>query len=290
MFLIGVDMWGSRAFDSKITSDTPNKLELSNGKYDEWKVDDGKIDYSDYRQEWGYSTVMLSTFDNTLEAGNMSNNGYEIEQLHFKRRKKDGLAWTTIAKMNYDPTQKYYLLTDRLVGVGDYEYCLVPVSGNIEGVETIKDISVEFDNMWVCTNDDSIRLIYDVEFGDLDLVSNTVEINTLESKYPFVFDTKSCYQRGNITASLYSEQSVMDREINRSSERQLRNNIMNELKKKKPRVVKTGDGKNVIVCLTNVREQYMYDTGTYGVSFDFTEIGDYEDSNDLERCGLMEVK
>ena len=289
MFILGFDSFCGQVFDNRIASETPERLDLMSGKYDEWKIDDGWVDYSENKAEWGYETILLATFDNTFEAGNIGNSGAEIEELQFKRRRKENLSWTTFARIAYDKQQKYYNVIDRLVDVGDYEYALVPVAGNIQGKEIIEDASVSFDNVWLCTNEDSIRLVYDVEYGDIDTITNTSEITTLENKYPYVFNTNLQYQRGTIKASLYSEKSIANRNIDIYSEKQLRANVIKELSKKKARVLKDGNGKSMLVYITSVKETYLYDMGTYGLEISYTEIGDYESSDDLERTGLLNV-
>lgn len=290
MFLVGFDSYSGQIFDNKIGTETATYMELKNGKYDEWKLDTGLVDYSDSKTLWDYTTLMLATFNNTLEAGNMANNGYEINEVHFKRRKKSNLMWTTFAKMSYDPQKKYYQVLDRLAQAGEeYEYAFVPVTGNIEGVETVKDIIHTFDHLWIMSKDDGVRLIYDVEYSDINTVGNTSVITTLENRYPYIMSTPLCYRQGTIKAKLLSTTSVDNREINIYSERQLRSRVMNFLNDRKAKMIKDGSGMTVVARITNVKEipNNVFGGDICDISFDFIEICDYENSKDLEEVGLL---
>lgn len=286
MFLIGLDSYCGMCFDNKIGTETANYMELKNGKYDEWKLDTGIVDYSSTKTLWDYTTLMLATFNNTLEAGNMANNGYEIEEVHFKRRKKTDLAWVTFAKMSYDPSQKYYQVIDRIASVGEYEYAFVPVTGNVEGVETIKDIVHTFDDLYVCDKDDSIRLIYDVEYGDINNMGNTSVINTLSGRYPYVMSTPLNYRQGTITAKIISQASIESRHIKIDSERQLREIVITFLTDRKAKVLKDGNGRSILCKIMNVREipNSVFAGGICDVSFDYVEIGG---ESDFEKAGIM---
>lgn len=290
MFLIGYDSYGGQIFDNKIGMETPKKMTLSNGKYDEWKLDTGIVDYSDVKTLWEHYTLMLATFNNTFEAGNMANNGYEINEVHFKRRKKSNLMWTTFAKMKYDPRKKYYQVLDRMAQGGElYEYALVPVTGNVEGVETIKDITHTFDDLWIMGKDDGVRFVYDVEYGDINTIGNTSIITTLENRYPYVMSTPLCYRQGTIKAKILSTTSVDNREIDIYSERQLRNRVIKFLNDRKAKMIKDGSGMTIVARINNAREipNNVFGGDICDVAFEFIEICDYENGKDLEEVGLM---
>lgn len=291
MFLIGFDAYGGQIFDSKTGASTPTHIELKNGKYDEWKLDTGIVDYSNTKTLWEYYTLMLATFNNTLEAGNMANNGYEINEVHFKRRKKSNLAWTTFAKMKYNPTQKYYQVLDRLAqGNESYEYAIVPVTNNIEGVETIKSIVHTFDSLWVMGMDEGISLLYDVEYGDINVVNNISTVTTLENRYPYVLSTPLNYRQGTINAKLLSQSSVDNRNISINSERQLRERAIAFLSDKKAKLIKDGSGRSMIVKIYDIREipNNVFGGEICDISFSYVEIGDSENSRDLENVGLLQ--
>lgn len=290
MFLIGFDSYGGQIFNSKIGMETPTKLELSNGCYDEWKLDTGIVDYSDKKTLWEYYTLMLATFNNTLEAGNMANNGYEINEVHFKRRKKSNLMWTTFAKMKYDPKQKYYQVLDRMAEAAqEYEYAIQPVTNGVEGVETTKSIVHTFDDLWVMSKDDGFRLVYDVEYGDIDTITNMSTIATLENRYPYVMSTPLCYRQGTIKGKLISQTSVDNRGIDINSERQLRNRALSFLNEGSPKLLKDGNGRIMIVKIYGVKEipHSVFAGEICDISFSYIEIGDAESGRDLENSGLI---
>lgn len=290
MFVLGLDCYGSQAFISQIYAGGTTKLELSNGMYDEWKTDNALVDYKEEKEIWGYDTIFLATFNNTLEAGNISNNGYDIDYLVFKRRNIENLAWTTFAKIKYDPSVKYYQLIDRLAMAGEtYEYCVVPVAGSIEGQENIQQVDVEFDNVWIVDNSSSVRLIYDINYGDISYRDNTTTIDTLENKYPFTFTTPLSYREGSNGAKLISETSAWNSKLDIRSERKLRENILKFISDRKPKMIKDGLGRAYIVMIKDIVERPYSDFNgaMVDVEFNWVEIGDATSSTDLENVGLL---
>lgn len=290
MFLVGYDSYGGQVYDNRIAMETPTYVSLSSGKYDEWKLDTGIVDYTSEKTKWEYYTLFLATFNNTFEAGNMSNNGYEINEVYFKRRNKSNLMWTTFAKMKYSPTQKYYQVLDRLAQGGEeYEYCITPVTNNVEGVETIRSIVHTFEDLWIMENGDGVRLTYDIEYGDINTIGNTSIITTLENQYPYIMSTPLSYKQGTIKAKIISTSSVGDRFINVRSERDLRNRVMAFLNNKRAKLIKDGSGRVIACKIMNAREtpNNVFNGELCDVSFEFVEICDYNDTRGLEEVGLM---
>lgn len=291
MLTIGYNLFGGNYFDTRLYINNIYTAELKNGVFDEWKIDEIVGEYNTEKDEWGYDTVLLATFNNTLEAGNVQNEGKQIEYIRFKRRSKDKLRWTTFAQIPYDNIKKLYQVIDRLVQAQeDYEYAIVPVTANIEGRETMADILCEFDGVWLVDKNNSHQLLYNLEYGSIESVNKTAILEPLQSKYPFVTTSPINYKQSNVQAKLLSDKTIEQGTPNYKSERLLREKIMGFVNNKKPKILKDGMGRYYLVSIIGNPKEIpvnQLDGGVVDVAFDWVEIGDAHDTNTLERLDLI---
>lgn len=291
---IGLDCIGGSAqgmFDCRPSMQSFQYLELRNGIFDEWKIDSELLLFTPEQKSWDYDTMLLATFNNTLEAGNISNEGREIEYLRYKRRSKNRLKWTTFAQLAYSPHQTHYGVYDRLVqGQEEYEYCVVPVSQGIEGRETIQDVVCDFDGLWLVDNDMGYKLMYDLNYGSISYTQQTAVLETLENQYPFFLTNSINYRKGSITAKVVTTKSSDDMIVDFYSERQLRERLFEFVSNRKPKILKDFLGRYYLVMLSGVREtpDSRFGGGLVEISFDWMEIGDANNTSDLEDMGLLQ--
>lgn len=294
MMTIGLDCVGGSdygLFDCRASMQSFDYLEIRNGIFDEWKIDSELILFTPEQKHWDYDTMLLATFNNTLEAGNVSNEGREIEYLRFKRRSKNRLKWTTFAQLSYSTHQTHYSVFDRLVqGQEEYEYCVVPVSQGIEGRETIQDVVCDFDGLWLVDNEMGYKLMYDLNYGSISYTQQTAVLETLEYQYPFFMTNSINYKRGSITAKIVTTKSADDMIVDFYSERQLRERMFEFVSNRKPKILKDFLGRYYLVMLSGVREtpDSRFGGGLVDVSFDWMEIGDANNTKDLEDMGLLQ--
>lgn len=294
MMTIGLDCIGgssSGTFDCRASMQSFEYIELRNGIFDEWKIDSELVLFTPEQKAWDYDTMLLATFNNTLEAGNVSNEGREIESLRFKRRSKNRLKWTTFAELNYSTHQTHYGVYDRLVqGQEEYEYCVVPVSQGIEGRETIQDVVCDFDGLWLVDNDMGYKLTYDLNYGGITYKQQTSILETLEHQYPFFMTNSISYKQGSITSKVVTTKSADTMIVDFYSERQLREKIFEFMSDRKPKILKDYLGRYYLVVLSGVREtpDSRFGGGLVDISFDWMEIGDANNTKDLEDMGLLQ--
>lgn len=292
MFVIGYDLYGGGYFDARQYMNDIYTAELKNGVFDEWKMDEVLLEYSVDKSDWGYDTVMLATFNNTLEAGNVQNEGEHIEYLRFKRRSKDRLKWVTVAQIPFDKTRKLYTVLDRMVQAQEeYEYAVVPLTNDIEGRETMGEIVCDFDGLWLVDRENSHQLMYDLDYGSIESTNKTTILEPLDSKYPFVTTNAIDYKKGSIKARLLSDKTIEKGIPDYRSERLLRERIMDFISNRRPKILKDGMGRYYLVSIigspTEVPDNRL-NTGIADVSFDWVEIGDAHDTDTLERADLVD--
>lgn len=126
--------------------DRTNKLDVSNGIYDEIKIDDGlNMVQNIEKQEWVVSTSFDAKFQNNLEAGNVTNQGIPIQKILFRRRKLPELTWENMTYINYDKEIQNYDLEDKYIENDvDMQYSVSPVTQSIIGNGVISNIKTEY--------------------------------------------------------------------------------------------------------------------------------------------------
>ena len=172
-------------------------LVLTNGQID-------TIYQSNQEQTWDYDhTILIADFEDTLEAGNLTNSDMPITSWIIRRRKSGSLIFQDVAEIPYDPTVSSYVdFTPR--NNNEYEYAVYPVHNGTEGNPILGVGIVSFFG-WTLSNLTGTTLFkFDMELdsGNLQTIrkTNIIENNT---QYPVVSKGKSQYQTGSITCMPY---------------------------------------------------------------------------------------
>lgn len=103
-----------------------------------------------------------------------------------------------------------YQLTDKYVCSGEqYEYAVVPVTGEIEGKQITTEIDCEFDGLYLIDNNNEIKLLYNLEIENIqNIIPNNI-FEPLGSQYPIVYYNGTLnYRRGSIRALLLPDEDV----------------------------------------------------------------------------------
>jgi hypothetical protein len=286
--IIGMDFFNGSCFNTNIPVGQIYRAEMQDCIIDEVKIDENiTVSNLSTKQEWGLDTKLLGKFQNSLEAGNLDNKGMPIEFIIIKKRRKSDLTWSKIKEFNFDKAQKIYEFEDKYVEAGEeYEFALFPVTSNIEGKYTIADIVAEYDDTWLMDKENSVRLIYNLQYGDFDNIIPSTDIETMGGKYPTIaYAGELDYKRGNIQCLLVAKES-MNGITNVRQEKLLRKNVISFLTNKKPKLLKDNAGLYMVVSVKDVKELPQNDLkGQYGVSFNITEIAD-TDTQSLKDNGL----
>lgn len=293
MFLIGFDdVGGHYAFDANISSYGFSKVELDNIIVDDLAVDAGYKEFKLEKGEWMSNTVLLATFNNTLEAGNLSMGDMEVSNLRFKKRKKGELEWLLIDEVDYSPAQIHYEVRDRLARSNiEYEYAIVPVSGDIEGEIITDSITALYEGLWVVDANNSVNIFCEVDYGTIKHNTNTNTFEMLDNRYPIIITGEVDYASGTISGRLLSMDSWRKHEMDYDAEYELRTYAINFFKNGQPKIVKNDKGRYYLVNIDSVQEKpYQYDNASVTVSFNWTEIGDAEDLDTLITCNLLPEK
>ena len=283
MFLIGYTMYGNQPFDANVSSYDYTYLKINDLIIDECSVDFGNKEFTADKLQWQSNTVFLATFNNTLEAGNLSMGDTEIDRLRFKKRKKGDMNWLLIDEVLYDKNQETYETKDRLARSNvEYEYAIVPVANNVEGNIISSSIIALHEGLWIVDADNSVNIFCEVNYGTVNHNTNIASFDLLDNKYPVVISGELDYVSGTISGRLLSDESLINNSLDIQAEVKLREKVLAFMKNGKPKIMKNNEGRYYLIAVTNVIEKpHDLNNASVTLSFDYVEIGDAENLQTL---------
>lgn len=279
-------------FSNPIFFDKSKDLTIEGVMLDTIKIDEALLDFLESKSEWGYETILLGEFANSLEAGNVSNGGLQIDYLKLKKRKKDDLTWQDIKIFKYNPEVKRYNFEDRLVeSIEKYEYSIQPITSDILGSESIEEIYTEFKGIWIIGDKNAQQLIYNTEISEIKSNISQNIVTTLGSRYPFLIKNGSInYREFTVQGKLVSKETAKGQGIDKYEEKKLRNTIMKFLEDGKPKIIKDNSGNYILCQIVDspiLKPINDLNRSIYDISFNVVEIGDAYDEDTLLQYGLI---
>ena len=314
--IIGYDFWGDGiyydaettplveidndgvSFDNRNPLNTADKFTLKNGEFDELHItkDNTDIDNNVEKTAWTINTVLLAKFQNDLVAGTLGVGGYNIVRIELRKKKKGDSFWQTYYTIDYDEDINLYTIIDKLIESEEtYEYCLCPIAKDNNGIEiygnntTPREIYISYEHAHIFDNSSSYDLIYNLKVGNLTKQIGANSVETLSSQYPYVIYGQTNYLKGSLECLLVSEESATG-SVDMKSEKKLRNSILDFLSNKNYKVIKNSDGMYMLIQIIGTptlipSEQII---GVYQVSFEFVEIGNVNNINELSNiCACL---
>jgi len=270
------------------------KMIISNAIYDEINIiDDGQYVFNINKSNWDYNNILLCVFQNNLNGGNVDFTDKTVSFLKIKRRKIEEFDWQDLHSFVYDKNAIDYEFYDKYVESGqEYEYTILPVtSDGTEGdLINIKNITSIFDGVFLINKDSMFRLIYNLEYNSTERVMQNEEYTPIGSKYPIVVNNGDIdYEKGSLKALVITEDSETG-VIDRRQEKLLRKQLLNFLTSKKPMLLKDGNSNIYIISILGSPSiDYINELnqGLAHISFNWVEIGDSNDTQDLINNGLL---
>lgn len=291
MNFIGYDLLkDSNAFTPNLKAPLLAGATVSNGVYDEIYLSENPDEYKEDIKDWNNETLIFVDFDNQdTSGGNMPYILDNISYFRLKRREVGTFEWTglyehyftDINDINFSYIDKYAKGNNT-----EYEYCIAPVSS--EGIEqtynTVKVIS-KFDGAVICDKSRYYHIMIEPS------VSSTLKnregnvVVTMNSKYPYVFyGSNSNYYSGTFTgvAIKYNPNGDLSNYFSPEKSVDFREELINWLTDGEPKILKMFDGRIWMINVNgNVSSDYSEHFQKVRLSFDFVEIGDPANTNDL---------
>lgn len=285
MTIIGLDAFGINAFKSYSPPVRNIKyMEVKNAIYDEIHIREKTegIDTSNIKEDWQIDTILLAKFLGDLEAGNISNQGVQIEKFAIKRRKLNEINGITLGYKDFINNNQF-IYEDYTQPNDEFIYSIVPIGENgLEGNETSIIVNSDFTGWHVVDRETNEVLSFDKFIGSEGTVDTTlnqgrVEIDTL-SRFKNIFYTDQEYHTFQLRAVFLPE------EWQRSGQQY--ETILNQfVRSHKPFLVKGASGEVYIADChspTKSAPQNIYAGRDYmELTLNFTEIMTYEEYMEL---------
>lgn len=270
--------------------------------------------------DWDNTFIMNAPFEDGAGAGSVSNLLNYANQILVKHRPSNVYSniadgWTTIAKINIsDAEDLIFTVYDYTCKNNtEYEYVLVPTlireqGGLIVSTETsitenstILTVNSQFNKIYICSNGESKSLYAGTSYDNTTTNISVGVHQTLGSKYPIVVTNSSMnYESGGVTARILNEgygthDSITGDMINLNRRKiiEAREDYINFITKGKPYILKDWNGNAWLIMITD-SPSYSWESewgmGLGSVTFNWTEIGNLDDTEDLSKADMIDVR
>lgn len=241
------------------------------------------------QQEWDFDTIIHVIYkDNNINGGNVDFGVNNTTDLLIKRREKGTFKWITIYHKKVMNKDDFIIVAyDRYVQSGvTYEYALVPVNGNVESSYNINEVSCEFEGMYLLEKDVGFECLLDIK-GDFQRNIPSAVIKPLYSTAPRIIDlSRQNYESGNFSVTAIQRKEC---DYDMQNAWKYREEFMTFLCDRKPKILKTFDGKLKLIRIVDTpsqtQESYWNAPKT---SYSYIEVGNIA-NKDLYNFDLLDI-
>lgn len=243
--------------------------------------------------QWDYDTVMDADFNGNIEAGNVDFLIDQISAIKIKRRVQGTFNWLTLKTIPVNTVEDLTFVFNDLLNQNNvtYEYALVPIIEDVEGEYIINTILSQFNGVFIGDADTIYKFLYEVEYGNNQRNQQIGVFQVLGKQYPvFVANGELSYESGSVTATILNE-DFQQNGINRTAITQRKNAIKDFLTNRKAKILKDWNG-NEWLCIVNsnigVTYKSSFGMGIPVINFEWTEVGDAQNQQDLYNNGILD--
>ena len=266
---------------------------------------------------WEIGFIMDADFEDNIDAGSVDNLLDVANAILIKRREYGvysnlGDGWITVGKVNVsDRYNLRFTISDYTCKSNTvYEYVLVPTLTQMQGgievqVETsISDDSTiltvlsEFDKIYICTAQNAQSLYAGTAYENMNTERLTGTHQTLGNKYPIVVtNSKVNYHTGGVSGMILNKYYGMEdpttntvAPLDRLGIIQARKEFDDFITQGVPMVLKDWNGNIWLIMVTDVPSYSWaseWGMGLGTLSFSWTEIGDLNNQEDLNKAGII---
>ena len=296
-----------------------DSVEIGNGVFQHMNVINSYDSSASSEQPtvWANNFLMDIDFENGMNAGNIEGVISNINRIIIKRRQAGqyqniGDGWTTVGYISVGSIDDLrFVLYDYLTACGTtYEYTLVPTLVEIQGgmnVEVESSITnnsvilsetAKFDSVFVCDISGYQKLNADVSYGDATFNQAVGVHETMSSKYPIVITNSAVdYTSGSVSGTVLNkgygqideatgEMVGLDRQDIIKAREEFRQFII----KKTPKILKDWNGNMWLIMIVD-EPSYSFSNewgmGLGSLSFNWNEIGNFNDDDDLKKTNMI---
>ena len=243
---------------------------------------------------WDYDTVLDADFNGNINGGNLDYLVGEITAIEVKRRIKGTFDWITLKTYPVDDIESFtFIFNDRIAASGtEYDYAFVPIMEDVEGEYIINSIETKFNGVFIGDLDTIYKFLYDFNYSNNIRNQQIGTFEPLGRKYPvIVANGQMSYDSGTVSGTVINDDFEINSVLDPPEIVKKMKNLLDFLTNKKAKVLKDLHG-NIWLCVIKSAPRTDYKTGTGvaipTVTFDWVEIGDPNNQQDLWNTGLVE--
>lgn len=251
---------------------------------------------SDCPRNWDHDTIFHADFNNSTNAGNVDWNLKTVSHLLIKRRNTSQFKWITIA------VKEIHKLEDFSEGIKgndytnasntEYEYGVVPVLYGTEGLYNTVFVNSKFDNIFLVEKNQIYGTPATDGFCDTTRRAPSSIVETINNKYPtYIRNTITNYDKGSCKGKFIElDEDNCDFVIDDTVRVPYQRKIMDFITDGMPKILKHFDGRIWLIVITGDPTDTADETyNNRNISFEWTEIGNYESEKDLYYTGLSDI-
>ena len=278
-----------------------DNVKLENGIYDELyargidekQKDPAPLNNFTIPKSWEYGTRLHAKFNGDLYSGNPDFSIKNTTNIIVKRREEGSFKWMPIfdipvseLKLNNYKFEK----TDKYASSGvTYEYAAVPIIRGDEGNYSVASCDVKFDTLVIMDMDETYSTMYDIEVSQ-DKNNTSSVIMPITARYPiYVANASNDYFTGQVSATFLN----LDCKNPDPSEKEIqkyRKKLLEFLNNRNVKFIKDPQGRAWLAVLgTTISDAENGHPYLHKISFDFTEVGNVESNEDMNRYGFLNI-
>ncbi len=274
-------------------------IRISNGLYDCLYItkETDSEPSMDCPREWDFDTIFHADFNNSTNAGNVDWNLKSVSHLIIKRRDTSKFSWITIAVKEIHALEDF---TDGIKGNDytnasnvEYEYAVVPVLHGTEGLYNTVFVDSKFNDIFIVEKNCIFGTLATDGYCDTTRRIPSSINETIKNRYPtYIRNTISNYDKGNCKGMFIElNEENCDLVIDDALRIPYQRKIMDFLADGMPKILKHFDGRIWLMIITGDPTDTANETyANREISFEWTEIGNYESERDLYYTNLSDVE
>lgn len=272
------------------------EVKLENAIFDEFFITKDTISsYSKVKPtDWDIYTILLAQFQGNLDGGNIGGSIDQLDSIRIKRRRVGTFDWITIKDIPVNVPEDVNFANEDLLAMDDtrYEYAWIPVLNGIEGNYITAEIDSKFNGVFIADADTIYKFYAGVSYGAMQQNQQVGIFNPLNRQYPiYVSNGQSNYKTGNLSGRILGHFEDTH-ELDRKEMVAQRDELLKFLTNKKVKIIKDFNGNHWLVFITgspSVEFEDKWGNGMMTVNFQWGEVGDPENEEDLQDSGLAPI-
>lgn len=295
MVFLGTTFFSGRhALDPTPSMPLPiTDIAIQNGTFDQLFVSrNPELTVGNIYDEWDFDTVLNAGYDRNFDAGNSGFSLMNTDVMLVKRREKGSMQWTTIYAKDINTIEDFHMyeLYKYAPSGVTYEFMLVSTCNGIENSYVISECTSRFDGMYVCDRDNMYGTVYDLEYMDTTANINNSILELLHSRYANVISNAQVNYESSTAVGSFLKFDQDGCTVELRLGREHREEFKKWLTNKKPKILKFHDGRIWLICVVGKpMDTAKGHIDLRQIQFDWVEIGNVNDMEDLYNSGLADV-